>query len=96
MIDDRDLQVFRDAGFDVSYDAPDDPRDGEGWIDLKVNGNIVSSVSYKPGIGFGIYFEEPEEILYGQRPDMICADASLAVRSLMNELTDYNWHPHEG
>lgn len=90
-----ELKPFRDAGFEVSCDLPDTPM-GVGWIDLKINGATVS-LSYQAGNGFGIYYEDPEEICYGQKPDEIVLDAVSAVKRIQELLAaDYDWHPHEG
>lgn len=86
-----DLQPFINAGFDVSYDPPATPK-GTGWIDIKIN-NAIVSLSYQDGNGFGIYYEDPEEICYGQPPDEFVLDAVSAVKRIQELLTaDYDWH----
>lgn len=77
-----ELKPFRDAGFEVSYDLPDSPM-GIGWIDLKFNG-ITTSLSYQAGNGFGIYYEDPEELCYGQKPDEVVYSAVSAAKRVLD------------
>lgn len=66
-------------------DAPSDPK-GEWFIDLSV-GEFDTSVSYRPGVGFGVF---TSEAVFGARPDEIYREphqAAIRLRQLADQWT---------
>jgi hypothetical protein len=66
-----------------AVDAPSDPN-GEWFIDLAIN-DLNTTVSYRPGFGFGIFTSDP---LFGARPDEVYRDpkaAAIRLRQLASQ-----------
>ncbi|MEQ8966375.1 MAG: XRE family transcriptional regulator [Azospirillaceae bacterium] len=61
----------------MTIDAPDDPA-GETFVDLCGEG-FKTSVSYRPGVGFGIFVSADA---YGARPDEIYRDSGKAAHRI--------------
>ena len=61
----------------ASIDLPEDPI-GESWIDITA-GNFSTSISYRRGVGFGLYIMDS---VYGERPDELYRTVEKAAQRI--------------